>query len=251
LLTGIALDQGHLDSFNQKIYDIIPSYFDDDISKRSITIYHALTMQTGLEWENDKDTRPLITGKESSSLEMVLHKPLEFTPGTDYHYTDGNPQLISGIITARTNQSEEAFAASNLFDKMGITDFYWEKHPDGLNFGAVALYLKPRDFAKFGLLCLEDGNWSGEQLVSATWIDLSTQIHSYADEQHPYGFYWWIRPEYNAFTALGHGGQYIYVIPEKDLAIIMTSEPYAGQYDGYENLLEFEELIVKKVLESL
>lgn len=250
ILTGIALDKNFLDSLNQTIYSIIPEYFDVNLEKRTISIYDVLTMQTGLDWNNDKDTRPLITGKEESSLEMVIDKDIVFTPGTDFQYTDGNPQLLSGIITERTGKSLEDFADENLFSKMGIKDFYWEQHPDGLNFGAVALYLRPRDFARFGLLCLQHGNWGGEQLVSSAWMQEATQEHTVADNNIPYGYYWWIRPEYDAYTAIGHGGQYIYVIPSKNLAIILTSEPYAGEYESADNLEEFEELVVKRVLEA-
>ena len=251
ILTGIALEKNFLDSLNQTIYQVIPEYFDTELEKRQITIFDVLTMQTGLDWNNDKDTRPLITGKEESSLEMVLDKDIVFTPGTDFQYTDGNPQLLSGAITATSGKSLLEFADEHLFKKMGITDFYWEQHPDGLNFGAVALYLKPRDVARFGVLCLQNGSYGTEQLVSSAWLAASTQTQTLTDEGDPYGFYWWIRPDYNAFTAIGHGGQYIYVIPSVNLAIIMTSEPYAGAYDGRENLQEFEELIVKKVLEAL
>ena len=251
ILTGIAMDKNFLDSLNQTIYSIIPEYFDNNLEKRTISIYDVLTMQTGLNWNNDKDTRPLITGKENSSLEMVLDKDMVFTPGTDYEYTDGNPQLLSGSITERSGKSLEDFAKQHLFSKMGIKDFYWEQHPDGLNFGAVALYLRPRDFARFGLLCLQSGNWNGEQLVSSAWMQNATQEHTVSDSNRPYGYYWWIRPAYNAYTAIGHGGQYVYVIPSANVAIILTSEPYAGEYESADNLEEFEELVVKKVLEAL
>lgn len=251
ILTGIALDKKLLDSVNETVYQVIPEYFDLNLEKRSITLDDVLTMQTGLDWNNDKDTRPLITGKEKSSLSMVLDKDLVFKPGTDFLYTDGNPQLLSGMITARSGKSLADFANENLFGKMGINDFYWEQHPDGLNFGAVALYLRPRDFARFGLLCLQNGNFDGTQIVSAAWMQTATQAHTIGDSNIPYGYYWWMRPEYGAYTAIGHGGQFVYVVPGANLAIVMTSDPYAGEYDGLATLLEFEDVVVKKVLAAL
>lgn len=79
----------------------------------------------------------------------------------------------------------------------------------------------------------------------------ATETQTLTDDGDPYGFYWWIRPSFNAYTAIGHGGQYIYVIPSAGLAIILTSEPYAGDYESEENLQEFEELVVRKVMEAL
>jgi len=251
LLFGIAKDLNYFVTIDQKIHEFIPEYFDDNASKKEISIHNVLTMSSGLKWSNTTDTWPLITGKYDSSLEQVLSKDMEFSPGENFRYHDGNCQLISGIITGSTGLSLEEFAENTLFSDLEINEHYWEKHPDGLNFGAVALYLKPRDFAKIGLMVLQEGVYKDTRIVSSNWIDDATKTHIYADDDHPYGYYWWIRPEFKAYTAIGHGGQYLYIIPEHQLLIVATSEPYALQYDGFESLFEFEEKIIKPLIQNL
>ncbi len=224
LLVGIAVDQGFLDSVNQEIYLFIPEYFDDDINKRKITIRDVLTMETGLDFDNDKHTVELINWK-GSSLEYVLHKNLIFTPGTDWYYGDGNPQLLSGVIQKVTGKTEEEFARENLFDPLNISLYQWEKAADGLTFGAVGLWLTPRDMAKIGRLMVQNGIWNGRQIISSEWIAESTRRQSSFQN---YGYYWYPWEEENAYYASGHGGQLIYVVPEKQLAVVITADSYSN-----------------------
>ncbi len=235
LLTGIAIDKGFIESVDQTVYHFIPEYFDDDVRKREITLHHVLTMETGLDFDNDVHTVKLFNSK-GSSLEFVLHKDLIFAPGTDWYYGDGNPQLLSGIIQKVTGKTEEAFAVEYLFIPLGIKNYQWEKHDDGLTFGAVGLWLIPRDMAKIGQLMLQNGLWNGEQIVSAEWIAKSTRLQT---SHQNYGYYWYPWQERKAFYAEGHGGQLIYVVPEKQLVIVITADSYS---DGKELSSRFYEL---------
>lgn len=220
LLIGIAIDQGLIESVNQKIYDFIPEYFDNDIKKREITIRDVLTMETGLDFDNDKHTAELINWK-GSTLEFVLHKNLIFAPGSDWYYGDGNPQLLSGIIEKITGKTEEEFARENLFGPLGITVYQWEKAADGLTFGAVGLWLIPRDMAKIGKMMVQNGMWEGTRIVSPEWISESTKQQSSFQN---YGYYWYPWEEENAYYAEGHGGQLIYVVPDQQLSVVITAD---------------------------
>jgi CubicO group peptidase (beta-lactamase class C family) len=224
LLVGIAIDQGLIDSVNQKVYDYIPEYFDDDVNKREISIRDVLTMETGLDFDNDKHTVELINWK-GSTLEYVLHKNLIFTPGTDWYYGDGNPQLLSGVIQKVTGKTEEEFARENLFEPLNISIYQWEKAADGLTIGAVGLWLRPRDMAKIGKLMVQDGMWEGRQIVSPDWIAESTRRQS---SHQNYGYYWYPWEEEDAYFAAGHGGQLIYVVPDQQLSIVITADSYSN-----------------------
>ena len=221
LLTGIAIDQGLIASVEMTVYHYIPEYFDSDIRKREITIHHVLTMETGLDFNNDDHTVELIYGT-GSSLEYVLHKNLLFSPGSDWYYNDGNPQLISGIIQKVSGTTEETFAVKNLFTPLGIRNYQWEKHHDGLTFGAIGLWLLPRDMAKIGRLLQQNGIWDGTQIVSEGWIATSTQRQS---THQDYGYYWYPMDEEGAFYAQGHGGQLIYVVQNLQLVVVITADP--------------------------
>lgn len=224
LLTGISIDQGLITSAEMPVYHYIPEYFDSDIRKRDITIHHVLTMETGLDFNNDEHTVELLYGT-GSSLEFVLHKNLLFLPGSDWYYGDGNPQLISGIIQKVSGKTEEAFAKQNLFTPIGIKNYQWEKHHDGLTFGAIGLWLLPRDMAKIGKLLQQNGIWEGNQIVSAEWIATSTQRQT---THQDYGYYWYPMDEQGAFYASGHGGQLIYVVQSLQLVVVITADPYSN-----------------------
>ena len=224
LLVGIAIDQGLIDSVGQTVYHFIPEYFDDDVNKREITLRDVLTMETGLDFDNDKHTVELINWK-GSTLEYVLQKNLIFTPGTDWYYGDGNPQLLSGIIQKVSGKTEEEFAGENLFNPLYISLYQWEKAADGLTFGAVGLWLTPRDMAKIGKLMVQDGMWEGRQIVSPEWIAESTRRQS---SHQNYGYYWYPWEEENAYFAEGHGGQLIYVVPDQQLSIVITADSYSN-----------------------
>jgi len=206
------------------IHHFIPEHFDHDDRKQAITIHHALTMQTGLEFDNDENTVELFNDP-GSSLEFVLHRDLVFTPGARFYYHDGNPQLISGVIQQVSGMTEEEFAAEYLFDPLGIHHYQWERHADGSTFGAFGLWLRPRDMAKIGKLMAQGGMWNGEQIVSAEWIAESTRLHV---SRARYGYYWWVTEESNIFAAEGHGAQTILIAQEENLVVVLTADPYSS-----------------------
>jgi CubicO group peptidase (beta-lactamase class C family) len=128
-----------------------------------------------------------------------------------------------------TGKTLAEIARTGLFEPMGITDELWTPNSDGTSEGSHGLFLTPRDMAKIGQLALQKGAWNGRQLVSEDWIGQSTSSQTPTPPQGPYvtdyGFFWWVLPEQDAFTAWGHGGQYIYVLPEQDMVVVMTSMP--------------------------
>ncbi len=224
IVTGIAIDKGLISSVDETIYHYIPQYFNLDIKKREITIYHALTMQTGLAFVNDDHTDELFNCK-GSSLEYVLHKDLRFDPGTSFYYNDGDPQLISGVIQEVAGMPMEEFALQHLFQPLGIHNYFWEMHADGVSFGAAALWLTPRDMAKIGKLMAQNGRWEGTQIVSKEWVTESTNIHANTN----YGYYWWNYGWEAAFMAIGRGEQVIFVDQAQKTVVVLTTDSFSDE----------------------
>ena len=236
MLIGIAVDKSLIDSINTPVYKYLAPYFDSDPGKRPITIRQTLMMETGLGFDNDVHTRQLLSGN-GNSLTNVLSKDLRFSPGTSWQYNDGNPQLLSGIIQAVSGRPMAELANEYLFAPLGINRFQWESHPDGLNFGALGLWLTPRDMAKIGLLMANQGMWEGASIISEKWVSESTKRQS---QHQDYGYYWY-PIEDKAFYAEGHGGQLIWVFPDKQLVVVITSDPYTKGwklFEGYSAIFE-------------
>jgi CubicO group peptidase (beta-lactamase class C family) len=237
LVAGIAFDRGYLASVDESLYEFIPELLDGDPHKRGITIHQILTMETGLEFDNDIHTGEMIYCN-GSSLEYILSKPMVFEPGTDWYYGDGNPQVMSGIITRVSGQTMEELAREFLFKPLGIQQYYWETHRDGLTLGGMGLWLKPRDMAKIGKLVLKGGNWEGMQVISNEWVSASTVRQA---THRDYGYYW-LTSENNSFWASGKGGQIIWVCREKQIVVVVTSDSFAKSWllsDGsYDNIFQ-------------
>lgn len=241
ILSGIALTKKMITSFETPLYNYYPELFDNDINKQKITIKNCLTMQGGLNFDNDIHTEELINTEENS-FRYVLSKEMINDTGIVFHYNDGLPHLVGGVISKVSGKSLEEFAKENLFLPLGIKDYFWEKAKDSSNFGAFSLYLKPRDFAKIGQLCLQNGNWNGNQVFDTTWINSVTQIHT--GQSSPYGYYFWILPSLNGYAMEGHGGQYLFVCPQKKLVVVYTAFSYTSPL-LWDNALELIELIYR------
>lgn len=239
LLAGSGLERGLIE-LDERLYNHIPYYFDGDQKKREMTVRHMLTMTIGLDWDNEKHSIDLFNSKRfPSTIRIVLTKPFLSVPGSTFFYNQGPPQLALGILKQVYNLSATDSIVNSLFDPLGIDDFIWEQHEDGLHIGGLGLHLRPRDLARIGQLCLQKGSWDGSQIVSSEWIDQATSMHVIPEmtgTSFGYGFYWWIDEENEAFFAMGDGGQYLYIVPGKDLVIVHTATPSVGSgYYGIES----------------
>ena len=236
VLAGFAWDRELIDTGN-RLYALIPGYFDGDRDKRDITMEHIFTMQTGLEWDDEIHTRDLFNvNRFPSSIRVVLTKPLINPAGTVFSCNEGTPQLAMGVLCSVFGMEQTDSLINKLFKPLGIDDFVWEQHDDGLHYGGTGLHLKARDLARFGQFCLQKGKWDGRQLVSQDWMNLSTGPvldPEMTGSPIQYGYFWWVDPVNNAFLGKGAGGQYLYIVPSLDLVIVHTATSTGGPaYEG-------------------
>ena len=241
LLTGCALHKGLIGSIADPLYQYIPEYFDDDLDKRQITIRNCLTMMAGLDFDNSENTEEMLM-VEGSSLGYILSLDMIEDTGLVFRYNDGLPHLVGGIIAGQSGMSLAEFAEENLFGPLGIDNYKWEATHDGLNVGSAALRLTPRDLAKTGQLCLQEGRWGDRQLIDPAWLQEATTIH--AGTEAAYGYYFWIYPALEGYAMVGHGGQYCFVCPSKNLVITYTAFPYTSEI-FFDEATRLFELIIK------
>jgi CubicO group peptidase (beta-lactamase class C family) len=250
LVFGICRDQGFFPNLDTALYALMPNRFPDDSLKRKITLRHLLTMKSGIRFDNDQYSDEVLKNKPADIVRYILAKPMYAVPGDSFYYRDCDPQLVSSAVQQVTGKSLAEIARAQLFEPMGITDFIWDPNHDGSSRGGHGLFLKPRDLAKLGRLVLQNGNWDGQQLVSEDWITQSTEPQTESlpgEDPSPvhYGFYWWVLPRSDLFTAWGHGGQYICVLPQLDMIIVMTSMPSVNDDNVGTTLPEFIPLVSK------
>jgi CubicO group peptidase (beta-lactamase class C family) len=232
-LVGIAIDQGHIASVDDKISTYLPEYADvfEGSERDSIRIKHLLAMTAGLYWDewtypyDDIRNTHVALALSSDPVRYALELPIVAAPGTVFQYNSGISITLGRIVHNATGLTTDAFAEQYLFGPLGITDYYWYSYPDGTFQTGGGLWLRPRDMAKFGMLYLNRGRWGEEQVVSASWVDESVQQHA---PGVGYGYQWWLGyygvggQVIEGYSARGRGGQYIFVLPGANLVVVFT-----------------------------
>jgi len=228
-LIGIAIDEGYIDGVEQPVLGIFPdrSVANLDTRKEMMTLQDLLTMSNGLECRDSYlyRWRGLNRMRESEDwVQFMLDLPMAEEPGTRFEYCNGGSFLLSAIIQETTGQSAQAFAEEHLFGPLGISDVDWPVNPQGISIGWGELHLRPHDMAKIGYLYLNEGVWDGRQVVPAAWVAESTRKHISAQTlQAGYGYQWWVQPS-GIYMALGYAGQYIVVVPNKEMVVVFASD---------------------------
>ena len=236
-LFGIALEEGYFDSVDDPLYEYLPQVLEEeDTRKQQITLRHLLTQTSGLEWYEWGGSYSNWNEFQSAPnwVDYILGRSLVAEPGTLFNYSTGNTPLIAAALEAATGMSELEYGREKLFDPMGMESVTWHTDPQGVTDGGNGIAMTVRDAARFGQLFLQNGEWQGQQLVPAQWVEASTtaQNSGAGDGTGSYGYQWWIRNfgGIDTYYAFGAWGQYIIVVPELDLVTVIASPGPQNSY---------------------
>jgi CubicO group peptidase (beta-lactamase class C family) len=258
VLVGLAIEKGFIESVNDPISKYLTGIvtFPDNI-KANITIDHLLKMSFGHSWNGTTEASLFeeCFFDSEDNLQYIIDLPLVSTPGTLFNYSDGASHLLSAIITEATGMNTADFAKNYLFDPLEITKFTWATDNRGYTLGAAYLRIKPADMVKFGNLLLNMGEYAGNQVVPAEWIDtmtttmiLTNNAVAYGPE---YGYQVWLGSErgHRYYMAMGWGGQFIVVVPDQDLVVTATcwTGDITYQQAG-EHWMSINQIIFEKIL---
>lgn len=208
-----------------------------------ITLHKALTMSTGIripeeQWEEFRKDPSKIKGQ--LQVQAILEHSAPITPASQHFLYGTGPGLIMQVLEAVVPGSAKDFIKNELLDKMGITNYVWRTQPSGLPEAGWRTNMTSRDMVKWGTLAMNKGKWNGEQLVPEAFLGKATsRILLTGDDDvygggkdvsnQGYGYYWWSADlkhgdkSYFSRSAQGGGGQYIILIEELDLMIVVTA----------------------------
>jgi CubicO group peptidase (beta-lactamase class C family) len=235
-LVGIAQMDGLLNVADSQLF---PGWESDN--RRNITLQHLLEMRSGLSWVED-----YVDGDASDVIDMLfgsgkddvaayaIAQPLVAAPGAEWVYSSGTTNIVTRLLgnalgdATGSHVNIESFMRSRLFDAIGMKA---EPKYDaaGTFVGSSYVYATARDFAKFGLLYLHDGVCNGVRILPEGWVDHARAQHAFDEETGlGYGAHWWTLPgERNSLVAAGYEGQYIMVIPDRDLVVVRLGKTVA------------------------
>jgi len=234
---GILQKQGRLDISSTTN---IPSWQEDD--RKDITYNDLLHMNSGLEWIEDYNTLSDVSKMlflETEMGKVQLEKPLAGKPNESWNYSSGTTNLLAGHLLRKeftTHQEYLDFWYEELLDKIGMHSAIIETDLAGNFVGSSYGWANTRDWAKFGLLYLHQGNWNGDQIIDSTWVKyVSTPTNG---SNGRYGAHFWLNagghypdaPK-DLFSCNGYQGQMVFIIPSKKLVIVRTGLTEEPEFD--------------------
>lgn len=219
---GILVGEGRL-KLTDKVASFFPKSLPDVPSAelKAMTVRDLLTMTSGIE--PDWNMRSVST----LWVRDYLAKPVS-TPGRLFKYDSICTYLLSAIVQKVSGQTLLDFLRQRVFTPLAIQEVQWQVSPEGYNTGGWGLYLQSESMAKFGLLLLHRGMWKGRQLIPAEWVDEMMKKQT-PEGQANYGYQMWVYARKGAAGADGAYGQHIYVIPDKDMVVVLTQ---SSTFDG-------------------
>lgn len=222
---GILQKQGKINIMNPAP---IAEWKNDARSK--ITISDLLHMNSGLEWEEDygkiSDVTKMLFQANNMSQSQI-EKPLVGKPNNTWNYSSGTTNLLSGILRKRfkTHQEYLDFWYASLIDKIGMNSMVVETDMAGNFVGSSYAWATTRDWSKFGLLYLHQGNWNGEQIFDPSWAKYVATPTKGSNGK--YGAHFWLNangdfPDVpkDFYRCSGYQGQMVAIIPSCDLVIV-------------------------------
>ena len=225
-LAGIMVKDGKWD-VNQPMN--IPEWQTDD--RKKITYNNLMQAESGLLWNEDYGNRSDVTVMlycENDLARYVFDRPLEAPVGTKWIYSSGNPNVVTYQVRQTIGSDREyyEFPYTRLFNKIGMPNAIFEVDASGNFVGSSYIYATTRDFARYGLMLMQDGIFNGERILPEGWVNYCTSPNNQSNGE--YGSLFWLNkankypsaPE-DMFWCQGYDGQRIFVIPSKELIVVI------------------------------
>ncbi|MCV6623592.1 MAG: beta-lactamase family protein [Cellvibrionaceae bacterium] len=245
-LVGIWLEE------NGQDIDQPPGFSEwENDERKNIQLRHLLNMASGLKFDEsyepgDNATRMLFFEDNMAHYARTAAAEIEAAPGEKFVYSSGTTNILSGWLFDKLGGTENyyRFAQEKLFLPSGITGATYEPDASGSFVGSSYLYMTARQWAKFGQLYLQRGNLNGQQIIPEHWVDfVKTPIK--AAPRGEYGGQFWLNAgaaddsskrmfkdlPSDLYLASGHNGQYVVIIPSRELVIVRLGWANGERFD--------------------
>uniref|UniRef100_UPI00404A65D0 serine hydrolase domain-containing protein n=1 Tax=Flavobacterium sp. TaxID=239 RepID=UPI00404A65D0 len=220
---GKAIQEGKIKSLDQKVIDFFPDLKGEFASE--VTVGDLSSMSSGMDWDEAYYSPLSITTRayfDDSLDELMLSLPIKNEPGKSYKYLSGNTQLLAMLVTKAVGKDLSTYVSESFWKPMGAEhDALWQTdNENGMEKAYCCIASNAKDFARFGKLFKQKGNWNGKQILDTAFVEKSVKPRF--PDSPEYGYGWWLSNHLgkNIFYMRGHLGQNVIVIPEDDLIIV-------------------------------
>jgi CubicO group peptidase (beta-lactamase class C family) len=235
MLTGAAVADGFVPSFDTPLADYLPEYAGDPRGSVA-TLAQLSAMTSGHEWTEHyylplNPTTKLYFGGDVAGT--VLAQGFERDPGTAFEYSSASTQVLAlalqrALQTRQPDLTLSDYLSQRFWQPMGMEgDASWSldrpRAEGGMEMGYCCIHSSARNFARLGQLLLQDGRWGEQQLLPAEFVQRMTRPNGFVDY---YGHSLWMDPNYRApfYFLQGHLGQYVIVVPSADLVVVRLGQ---------------------------
>lgn len=221
---GMLITEGRL-SLDDRVADFFPEYLPDHPSPYTLraTVRDLLRMATPNE-ENSYNW-----GDKDFVATFFNNPKDKHEPGTIFHYDTAGTTTLCGLVEKITGMPILDYMRP-LLDALGISGDIWcIQTPEGRSWTGSGIMCTSRDLLRFGLFCLQKGQWNGRQWVDRQYmeeatskqIDINTAHSGYVKDGYGYQF-WMVRE--GGFACSGMGGQYAFMMPKEDVVMVTTAD---------------------------
>ena len=239
----ISVDKGEINSLDDKASEYL-DYFNDDRSE--ITIRQLLNMSSGLEYP---ETQHEMMFFQPDHLEYSKKVGLEKKPDTLFEYNNVNSMLLGDILLQATGKKADVLLEERILDKLEVKNktLWRDSQQNVLTYCCIDM--SARDYARFGQLFSNSGEWHGEQIISKEMVDETFQYvwdtpNWWTDYKRGYSLHWWVSrytEDSKIFNASGRFGQYIFVDRDNDIVFVRITKntPAEGPVQNWSRLSWF------------
>ncbi|NJK62261.1 MAG: serine hydrolase [Synechococcaceae cyanobacterium SM2_3_1] len=227
-MVGILVGDGRLDVYAPLP---VPEWKHPQDPRNRITLDHLLRMNSGLKFLEYYAPIP-----GADAIQMLFFEPdaaafaakknLTGPPGQIWKYSSASTNIISRAI--RSILGDETywnFPYLRLFQPLGMESAVFETDPSGTFVGSSFMYATLQDWARFGLLYLQEGVWGSKRILPEGWIQYSTTPTPASEGK--YGAHFWLRGQNripgipgDEYCTSGFYGQWIMIIPSRQTVMV-------------------------------
>jgi len=234
LLLGAAIDRGEISGVDARLGDVAPGIIPSDATEgvADITMGDLASLRAGLEPTSGPNYGSWISS--DNWLTYALRRPMVAEPGSRMLYSTGTTHILGAALAEATGETLLEQARSRLGDVMEFEVPPWTRDPQGYYLGGNEMALTPRAMLKIAVMLRDGGRFAGEQVVPSEWMEASLTPYArspFSGMDYGYG---WFLSESGFALARGYGGQVIAAHRDRDLAIVVTSDPnQPARSEGY------------------
>ena len=264
-MIGIAIADQKIDNE----YLPIKNFYEDDYpeitwedGKKDITIHHLMTMSSGLDaidfgLNRNSFANEYTYQSQEDWTAYILKAPMVFKSGEKANYGSGSTHLLAPIVSKSISERLEFYIHRKLFKPLSIENYRIQTDHSGNPYFGGGWYLTPLDLQKFGQLYLNKGMWNGKEIIARQWVKKSMKkldVLENTRDKNEYGYLFWHKTyevkgkKIASVEARGTGGQYLFIIPEHELIVVITSGNYSNN-KGFQPEKIMEEYILTEIID--